>query len=415
MSSCDVPQEILVGIDWADKTHAFEAIDPAGKRQYGSFEQSQAGVAQWLAQWLKRFPNARVLIAIEANRGALINALMDYAHVTIYPVNPAALASYRKSFKHGGGKNDCGDARLILKYLRNYRHELRPLVPNSPQTRELEALTLHRRLLVDERVALGNRLLALLKCYFPAIIELKPSDIHAKFVVALLRKYPTLEKVQAAGPAKVRKLLFATGSKAQIESRIETLMVAKPLTSDPVVIETSARLCQCIAAQIELLNKAIKAYDQKIKEKVMQHADYEIVKGLPGVGDKSCARIIASLGDDRGRYRTVEAFQAAAGIAPITIQSGKSMKVAARWATTAYIKQTFHEYAGLSINQCAWAKAYYELQLSRGKTKQMAKRALAYKWIRIIYRCWQNHQAYNEAHYLQRLQLTHSPLARQAS
>ena len=415
MSSCDVHQEIVAGVDWADKAHAFEAIDPTGKRHHGSFEQSQAGVAHWIAQWLKRFPNARVLITVETTRGALINALMDYAQVTVYPVNPAALASYRKSFKHGGGKNDSSDAHLILKYLQNYRDELRPLVRNSPQTRELEALTVHRRLLVDERVALGNRMQALLKCYFPAMLELKPSDIHAKFVVALLRKYPTLENVQAAGHTKLRKLFFATGNKAQIESRIETLMAAKPITSDPVVIETSARLCQCIAAQIELLNKAIKAYDQKIKEKVMQHADYEIVKELPGVGDKSCARIIASLGDDRNRYRTVEAFQAAAGIAPITIQSGNSLKVAARWATTTYIKQTFHEYAGLSINQCPWAKAYYELQLSRGKTKQMAKRALAYKWIRIIYRCWQNHQAYNEAHYLQRLRLTHSPLALQTN
>ena len=129
------------------------------------------------------------------------------------------------------------------------------------------------------------------------------------------------------------------------------------------------------------------------------------------MGDKSGARIIASLGDDRQRYGSVEAFQAAAGIAPLTIRSGNSWIVAARWASTTYIKQTFHEYAGLSIKQCAWAKAYYDLQLSRGKTTQMAKRALAFKWIRIIYRCWQNRQAYKEALYVNRLAVTHSPLA----
>lgn len=413
-NNVEVSQVILVGIDWADKLHAFEAVDPNGKRQHGTFEQSQNAVAEWVESFAKRFPAARILVCIEATRGALINALMEHNCVEIFPVNPAALANYRKSFKHGGGKNDSADAKLILKYLQNYRHELRSLIRNSPETRELETLTIHRRQLVDERVALGNRLQALLKLYFPTIIELKPANIHAKFVVALLRKYPTLEKVQAAGKAKLRQLFFATGTKVKLEARIETLMTAKPITSDRVVIETHSRLCQCLAAQIELLNKTIKGYDAEIKTKVMRHADYDIVKELPGIGDKSCARIIASLGDDRQRYRSVEAFQAAAGIAPLTIQSGNSLQVSARWAATQFIKQTFHEYAGLSITKCEWAKAYYELQLSRGKSKQMAKRALAYKWIRIIYRCWQNHQPYNEAHYLQRLQVTHSPLAKKA-
>ena len=40
----------------------------------------------------------------------------------------------------------------------------------------------------------------------------------------------------------------------------------------------------------------------------------------------------------------------------------------------------------------------------------MARRALAYKWIRIIYRCWVTGQPYNEAHYLKRLVATDSPL-----
>lgn len=407
-------QVILVGIDWADTLHAYEAVDPKGKRQFGTFKQSQAEVAGLIESFTKRFPGTRILVCIEATRGALINSLLEHSCVDIFPVNPAALASYRKSFKHGGGKNDSVDAKLILKYLQNYRAELRPLIRNSPETRELETLTIDRRNLVDERVALSNRLKALLKQYFPTIIELKPTKMYAKFVVALLRKYPSLESVQAAGRTKLRELFIATGTKLKLEARIELLMTAKPMVSDKVVIETSSRLCQCLAAQIELLNKFIKGYDVEIKTKVIQHADYNIVKDLPGIGDKSCARIIASLGDNRDRYGSVDAFQAVAGIAPVTTQSGNSLKVTARWAATKYIKQTFHEYAGLSISSCQWAKTYYDLQLARGKTKQMAKRALAFKWIRIIYSCWQNHQPYNEAHYLQRLQVTHSPLAKKA-
>lgn len=401
---------VLIGIDWADKEHFYSALEPSGKSRNGSFKQTQGDIAVWVNDWKKKFPNVLLIIAIETTRGALINALMEYPDVTIYPINPAALASYRKSFRHGGGKNDRTDAKLILKFLQRDRDELRPLINNSAETRELETLTIHRRSLVDERVALGNRLMSLLKCYLPAVLALKPT-----FVLALLRKYPTLAKIQAAGADKLRKLFFATGTKKAIEQRIEMLLSAVPLTTNQVTIDTHARLCGCIVVQMELLNLAIKGYDTEIEEKVVKHVDYGIFKDLPGIGYKTIARMIASLGDDRDRYRTTEDFQAAAGISPLTDQSGGSLQVYARWAATKYLKQTFHEYAGLSIASCQWAKRYYDLQLSRGKPKQTARRALAYKWIRIIYRCWQNGQPYNESHYLNRLLLTHSPVAQPAS
>lgn len=154
----------LIGIDWADKKHFYSAVEPSGKSRHGSFMQTPGDIAQWVNDWRQKFPNVRLIIAIETTRGALINALMEYPEVTIYPINPAALANYRKSFRHGGGKNDRTDAKLILKFLQHDRDEMRPLVNNSAETRELETLTIHRRSLVDERVALGNRLISLLKC-----------------------------------------------------------------------------------------------------------------------------------------------------------------------------------------------------------------------------------------------------------
>ena len=95
---------------------------------------------------------------------------------------------------------------------------------------------------------------------------------------------------------------------------------------------------------------------------------------------------------------------------PLTTQSGKQRYVSCRWACSKFIKQTFHEYAGLSIGKCVWAKAYYEQQISKGNSKQMAPRAFAYKWIRMMYRCWQTGEAYDDARYLARLQATGSPL-----
>jgi hypothetical protein len=67
----------------------------------------------------------------------------------------------------------------------------------------------------------------------------------------------------------------------------------------------------------------------------------------------------------------------------------------------------------LSITKSRWAKAFYQSQLARHKSPQVARRALAYKWLRIIYRCWQTGEAYDEDRYVKRLATTKSPLAKQ--
>jgi hypothetical protein len=98
------------------------------------------------------------------------------------------------------------------------------------------------------------------------------------------------------------------------------------------------------------------------------------------------------------------------GIAPVTIQSGRMNVVRSRWACPKFMRQTFHEYAGQSINGSGWAKAYYDIQISRGKSKQTARRALAYKWQRIMHKCWASGTPYSEDRYVERLRATGSPI-----
>jgi len=128
-------------------------------------------------------------------------------------------------------------------------------------------------------------------------------------------------------------------------------------------------------------------------------------------GDNSRVRLIAAMGDDRNRYGSAGELASASGIAPLTTQSGKQRYVSSRWACTKSMKQAFHEFAGITITRSRWAKAYYDDQITKGKSAQMAKRALAFKWIRILYSCWKERTPYDEAKYIQRLIETNSPLA----
>jgi hypothetical protein len=146
---------------------------------------------------------------------------------------------------------------------------------------------------------------------------------------------------------------------------------------------------------------------------VKTHADYQFVALLPAGSSNARARLIVALGDDRGRYGDAAGLQSASGIAPLTTQSGKQRYVSSRWACSKFMGQTFHEYAGLSIGKCRWANSFYESQMKKGKSSSTAKRALAYKWIRIIYRLWQTGEAYDDAKYEARLIACGSPLAQQ--
>ena len=400
---------ILVGIDWADQNHAWHLQD--GQNQTaGVLQQDASEIQDWIHQLRMQHPGCNFAIAIETTKGALISALLGHEDITIYPINPAALAAYRKAFAHGGGKNDPGDAMLLCQYLKHYQEKLRPLRRDGALTRKLAAMAEDRRRLVDQRTAHCNELKAVLKTYFPEVLKLGAARIYADFIIAFLLKYPTLAVAQKAGASKLRKMFYGIGTRAKAEKRVELLVNATALSSDSVLNETCSMRVTALAALIQTYNAQIRTYAARIAEQVVEHQDYAIFKSFPGASDLTHSRMIAAMGDDRSRYEDATSLQATTGIAPLTIQSGKQRFVSARWACTKFLKQTFHEYAGLSIASSKWAAAYYKLQLEKGKSPQMAKRALAYKWQRIIFRCWHDRVPYDEAKYIERLKKTGSPI-----
>ena len=64
------------------------------------------------------------------------------------------------------------------------------------------------------------------------------------------------------------------------------------------------------------------------------------------------------------------------------------------------VPQLFADYCASSSQQ----------QIGKGKSHQAAARALAYKWIRIIWKCWQTRTPYSEVKYLESLRKKGSPL-----
>jgi hypothetical protein len=94
----------------------------------------------------------------------------------------------------------------------------------------------------------------------------------------------------------------------------------------------------------------------------------------------------------------------------VTERSGRKHWVHWRWQCPTFLRQTFVEWAAQTVNKSFWAGAYYRQQKAKGCSHQAAVRALAFKWIRILYRCWQAGTPYDELIYLEALRRRGSPL-----
>jgi transposase len=158
------------------------------------------------------------------------------------------------------------------------------------------------------------------------------------------------------------------------------------------------------------LREGIASFDREIEKAVAPHPDFAIFHSFPGAGPALAPRLLAAFGAQRDRYQAAADLQTFSGVAPVTQRSGKSEWVHVRWACPHFIRQTFHEWAAHSIGFCDWAAAYYGLQRDRGKDHHAAIRTLAFKWIRIAFRCWKDGRPYDDARYVQSLRRRASPL-----
>jgi transposase len=403
-----------IGLDWADRTHVISLRGTdSGKVEHYQLAHKPEVLAAWVSDLQRRFPGQRVAVALEQARGAVVHALMGYDFLVLYPVNPKTLAKYREAFSPSGAKDDPTDADLLLELVTLHRDKLRAWLPDDELTRTITLLVEYRRHLVATQTSLTNRLTSLLKLYYPQALAWA-GELSTVQACDFLQRWPTLAKAQQAAPAKLRQFYLAHGCrKAElIEQRLQEIKLAQPLTKDGAVITASVAMVQATTSQLRPVLEAIARMEKQIAELFGQHVDHDLFSSFPGAGPVLAPRLLAALGADRGRFAAATEVQQLSGIAPVLQRSGKSCWVHRRWACPKFVRQSFHEFAGQSIRWSTWARAFYDQQRQRGNGHHAAVRSLAYRWIRIIYRCWQTRVPYCEETYCRALQRRQSPLAR---
>jgi len=403
----------LLALDWGDQKHAWCLLSAgAREREHGEVEHTPEAVDAWVLQLCQRFAGQPIAVGVEQSRGALVFMLSKYEQLHLFPVPPSMTANLRKAFYSSGAKDDPKDGDLILDLLEYHRGKLRRLSPDSEATRRVQHLVEERRKLVDEKTAHSNRLMADLKIYFPQVVKWFP-DLDSALVCDLLERWPSLQDLQKARPARLRDFFrqHHCRDQALLETRIGEIRQAMPAIRDQAVIEAKQETVKVSVGLIRVLQEGIRVMDRKIQEAAAAHPDFFIFDSLPGAGPVMAPRLLAAFGSQRQRYADAREVQIYSGIAPVVSRSGNSCWIHFRFACPKFLRQTFHEWAGHSIAYSGWARAFYERQRRQGKKHHAAVRALAYKWIRVVFRCWQSRVAYDEGVYLAALRKAGSPLA----
>ena len=394
-----------VGIDWADAKHDI-CLQAAGTAKRESFQLAHTpeAIEAWVTTLRTRFSGQPVAVCLELTKGPLVSALRTYDFLILFPINPLTLARYREAFTPSRAKDDPTDAELQLALLRTHRDKLQPLQPQSPTMRTLDQLVEHRRRVVGDKVRITNRLTSTLKNYFPHVLQwFQDKDTH--IFCDFLSRWPTLKAAQLARRSTLETFFrdHHVRSADVVAQRLHAIKAAIPLTTDEGVIAPHALLVQTLVNQLRVTLEAIETFDNAIAQCAQHHPDFPLFQALPGAGPVFAPRLLAAFGEQRERYASAAELQKYAGIAPVTARSGKQAWGPWRLQCPKFLRQTFVEWAAESIRHSFWARVYYQQQRDKGKAHQAAVRALAFTWIRMLSRGWQERTPSDESPSLQAL------------
>jgi transposase len=391
--------EYYVGFDWAQDHHDIVAVDKNGQIVLETRIDHDAEGWQQLRRKLRDLAGedlSVVGVAIETNCGPAVERLLEM-NCTLYPLNPKMAERYRDRKAPSGAKDDPTDAWSLGDGLRTDGHGWRELPPEDPKTRQLRLLCRDEEALIEKRTALVNELRAALHEYYPALLEAF-EKWTLPFTWECLIQFPTPAALEKAGKKEWRAFLHThklyRGS--TYAHRMEVFARATAFCGDEVITSVKSELAVTLAKQLLTLDKGLRRYRQRIEDLFAEHADQKIFASLPGAGVKLAPRLLGEMGSDRDRFADAESVQCYGGTAPVTFQSGQCRRVRHRRACNKHFRHTLHLWAGLSRRSCLWADAYYKRKREQGKSHACAVRCLAQRWLKILWRMWQDGTVYND-------------------
>lgn len=396
------PGRISAGIDWASVDHAICILDAEGAVVERFFVvHDAAGLKTLVRRLLKAGVDE---IGIERADGPVVDALLK-AELTVLVIAPGQLKNIRSRYGSAGNKDDRFDAYVLADVVRTDRARLRPLVRDTPATAAMRTTVRARRDLVEHRIRAANQLRAHLQLVFPAAVGLFAA-IDSSISLSFLERFTTQSKADWLSPKRLGTWLCSVGYTGRTSPGVlHARLLAAPRGTTGTDAQTHSATTNAYLVLLRALNAQIAALEDNLTNQLKTHPDTHIFASLPRVKTLRTARLLAEIGDARGRFPTADSLAALAGVAPSTRQSGKVKTVTFRWGANKQLRDAICDFAGDSRHDNPWAADLYDRATKRGHDHPHAVRILARAWAHVIWACWHANLSYDptQHHALQRV------------
>lgn len=385
------------GIDVAKGTHWACALDEDGRvRLSRAVPNTQEGVDALSAELRALPPPVLVGLDVDGSIAAFLQAVLLADGLAL--VHVPGLAVNRAAHGYAGGerKSDPQDARVIADLVRT-RPGLRPIRPEDDATASLRLLVSRRRDLVQDQTRRIARLRQLLSQAHPGLEA--ALDLTCKGPLALLTRYVTPAQIARATPKALVRHLRRTPNLRDPEGLAALARTCAARQRSAVPGEaTLARLVREMAAEALLVRERLALLDKELEALVTAHPRGALVRSLPGMGAVLAAEFIATAGDV-SRFRSPAALAAAAGLAPVLRQSGRSHTLRRARRGDRDLKRVLYLSAFSACASHPQSRAYYDRKRREGKHHAQALIALARQRTNVLWAMLTHGQAYDPNHH----------------
>lgn len=260
----------------------------------------------------------------------------------------------------------------------------------------LRHLTRAHKSLVQQKVRLANQLTTQLKSYYPVILKLF-AQVDQEITLAFLERYPAPEESATASLEDLCNFFaqqrYSHPAKMPV---IHALLHRAALRAPQELEDVHRAITLSLVPVLRSLLTEIGKLAKEIGEEFKRNPGHDLFSSLP-TGEITAARLTGELGSDGSRYTDREYIQTAAGTAPVTRRSGKTVVVFFRRQCNKHLRGAFQDLARESVRRCSWAREYFASQMKMGHKASRAYRALANRWAAIIWRMLHDRQRFDQA------------------
>jgi transposase len=392
---------LWVGIDWATEEHQVCGVDREGRKVF-EWKVRNAGedIAAFVVRLLDeggRRPDD-VAVSIETSHGSIVEALIERG-VAAFSINPKQLDRFRDRHTMGGAKSDRLDAFVLADSLRTDFKLYRRIEFGDPALVQLRELSRAHDALSADRTAFGSRLREQLLRYFPQMLALG-SVYDEPWLLELIERAPTPVEAARLSLAQVRGMLRKHRVRRLTADKVVEKFREKALVVAPGVVQAACAHVRLLLPLLRLAHQQLADCDRRIGGLLKSlrapepqgpasanddaHGarppprDADILLSVPGLGDLSCAALLAE-GATALRDRDYQALRVQAGTAPVSSQTGKQRRptVTMRRACNMRLRNATYQWARSATQRDRGCRAHYARLRKAGHSHGRALRGLA--------------------------------------